>query len=86
MAIGAIKAAQQKGFAVPRDISVVGFDDIKPSSEIAPSLTTIRQPIKEIGSLGAKFLMSESDNKDESVKRLLPVSLIQRGSSALRLA
>jgi len=85
MAIGAIKAIQQKGLTVPRDISVVGFDDIKPALENTPALSTIHQPIKEIGSLGAKYLMTESDQKNEQVKMSLPVSLIERESSAIRL-
>jgi len=85
MAIGAMKAIQQKGLIIPRDISVVGFDDIKLASEVSPALTTIRQPIKEIGSLGAKFLMSESDIKNEKMKMRLPVSLVERESSAARL-
>ncbi len=49
LAIGAIRALQDEGIRVPEDVSVVGFDDIDISNYFVPRLTTIRQPIQEIG-------------------------------------
>jgi LacI family transcriptional regulator len=49
LAIGAIRALQDAGIRVPEDVSVVGFDDVDISSYMIPRLTTVRQPIKEIG-------------------------------------
>jgi LacI family transcriptional regulator len=49
LAIGAIRVLKDEGFSVPEDISVIGFDDIEISNYFIPRLTTIHQPIKEIG-------------------------------------
>jgi LacI family transcriptional regulator len=49
LAIGAIRGLQDAGIRVPEDVSVVGFDDVDISSYTIPRLTTVRQPIKEIG-------------------------------------
>ncbi len=57
MAIGAIGALQRAGCRVPEDISVVGFDDIPQSAAIFPALTTIAQPIREMGTIGVRLLL-----------------------------
>jgi DNA-binding LacI/PurR family transcriptional regulator len=49
MAMGAISAAQKRGLVVGRDIAITGFDDIPLAEHINPSLTTVRQPIYDIG-------------------------------------
>jgi LacI family repressor for deo operon, udp, cdd, tsx, nupC, and nupG len=49
MAIGVLHAARQGGLAVPRDVSVVGFDDIRFAQYSEPALTTVAQPMREIG-------------------------------------
>jgi LacI family repressor for deo operon, udp, cdd, tsx, nupC, and nupG len=81
MAIGAIKASKAKGFSIPEDISVVGFDDIKFASIVEPSLTTIRQPTYEIG-VKAMELLIGLINKDELQKEqyMLEDQLIIRES------
>jgi LacI family transcriptional regulator len=57
MAIGAIGALQRAGCRVPGDISVIGFDDIPQSAAIFPALTTIAQPIGEMGTIGVRLLL-----------------------------
>jgi LacI family transcriptional regulator len=57
MATGAIGALQRAGLRVPQDISVVGFDDIPLSAAIYPALTTIAQPIGEMGTIGVRLLL-----------------------------
>lgn len=57
MAIGAIGALQRAGRRVPEDISVIGFDDIPLSAAIFPALTTIAQPIGEMGAVGVRLLL-----------------------------
>ena len=57
MAIGAIGALQRAGCRVPEDISVVGFDDIPQSAAIFPALTTVAQPIGEMGRIGVRLLL-----------------------------
>mgnify|MGYP001187427210 CR=1 FL=1 len=67
MAIGAIKAIKSKGLRVPDDISVVGFDDIQFASIYEPALTTISQPMFEIGKKAMELLI-KLINKDELEK------------------
>ncbi len=57
MAIGAIQAIREKGFRVPEDIAVVGFDDIRLATLFDPPLTTVSQPKLEIGSKAAEILL-----------------------------
>ena len=57
MAIGAIGALQRAGHRVPEDVSVVGFDDIPQSAAIFPALTTIAQPVGEMGKVGVRLLL-----------------------------
>lgn len=56
-AIGASRAIQEAGLTVPGDISVVGFDDIISAAYQKPSLTTVRQPLREMGREGAQILL-----------------------------
>lgn len=56
-AIGVIGALQSRGYHVPRDFSVIGFDDIPFSSNITPALTTIRQPRNQIGEMAMTHLL-----------------------------
>jgi LacI family transcriptional regulator len=56
LAIGAIQAAQARGLRVPEDLSVVGFDDVEPATIVTPALTTVRQPLAEMGRTGVSLL------------------------------
>jgi len=56
-AIGAIRALMNHGLRVPEDVSVVGFDDIQGAAFHNPSLTTIRQPLHEMGAVAARILL-----------------------------
>jgi DNA-binding LacI/PurR family transcriptional regulator len=56
-AIGAIRACMNHGLHVPNDVSVVGFDDIQGAAFHNPSLTTIRQPLHEMGAVAARILL-----------------------------
>lgn len=56
-AIGAIRALKDAGLSVPGDVSVVGFDDILSAAYYTPSLTTVRQPLAEMGKRGAQVLL-----------------------------
>lgn len=81
MAIGAINCAVDMGYNVPGDISVMGFDDIELSSYFRPRLTTIRQPIKDIGKISTEILITSL--KGESFPRkniIVQHELIKRES------
>jgi LacI family transcriptional regulator len=56
-AIGAIQALRQAGRRIPEDVSVVGFDDIQSAAFQNPALTTVRQPLREMGMLAAATLL-----------------------------
>jgi LacI family transcriptional regulator len=65
-AIGCIRALHDSGLRVPQDVSVVGFDDIKEAAFQTPSLTTIRQPLHQMGQLAVELLLQQlrpSDTK-----------------------
>ncbi|WP_321386602.1 LacI family DNA-binding transcriptional regulator [uncultured Enterococcus sp.] len=57
MAIGAMRAAAEKGFQIPADISLIGFDDSKLVAYLNPPLTTVHKPIKEISQTGTELLL-----------------------------
>jgi LacI family transcriptional regulator len=65
-AIGAIRAIQDAGLACPRDISVIGFDDIIVAEYLSPRLTTVRQPLYEMGTKAAELLINRIQSPDES--------------------
>jgi DNA-binding LacI/PurR family transcriptional regulator len=58
MAIGAIGAAIDMGWAVPADLSIVGFDDMEVAVYVRPALTTVRQPMEELGRKAVELLLS----------------------------
>ena len=62
-AIGAIRALKDAGCSVPGDVSVVGFDDILSAAYSTPSLTTVRQPLMEMGKRGAEVLLDRIANR-----------------------
>lgn len=71
LAMGAYRALQSQGFNIPNDYSVVGFDDIDFSSYITPTLTTVSQPIYEMGSQVAKHLLNKIKNPDEPLQNCI---------------
>lgn len=83
-AIGAIRALEEMGLRVPQDVSVLGFDDIYAAAFHNPALTTIRQPLFEMGSLAASTLLDALNRgKGEKGPALLSVepTLIVRQST-----
>lgn len=84
-AIGAIRALEEDGRRVPEDVSVVGFDDIYGAAFHNPALTTIRQPLFEMGRLAAKTVLEElaGERNGRSAKVLsVEPTLIVRHSTA----
>ena len=64
-AIGAIRALKDAGLTVPGDVSVVGFDDIQSAAYSTPSLTTVRQPLREMGKCGARVLLDRIADREK---------------------
>src|ERR1700723_4336171 len=68
-ALGAMTALREAGHKVPENISIMGFDDIEFASIAYPPLTTIRQPLHEMGAKAAELLLRKLTN-DEKVRNL----------------
>ena len=81
-AIGAIRAIRERGLRVPEDISVVGFDDIHSAAFQNPSLTTIRQPLREMGMKAARVLVERLKGKEDPGQISVKPELIVRESTA----
>jgi LacI family transcriptional regulator len=80
-AFGVIEAIRDRGLRIPNDVSVIGFDDIPASASIHPSLTTVRQPLEEMGRQATRMLLEFIANQERPVERVdLPTSLVIRGS------
>lgn len=82
LALGALKACQDRQFRVPDRISVLGFDDVSLASLSTPRLTTIRQPVAELGRGAVDALVTRMSEPECPVQRLLlPVELVIREST-----
>jgi DNA-binding LacI/PurR family transcriptional regulator len=80
MAFGALRAATQLGLKVPRDVSIIGFDDIPQAAGSTPALTTIRQPSRAKGQMAAAIIVGDLPYTTEFQQ--LSVELIVRQSVA----
>jgi len=79
LAIGALKAAIQLGLVIPKDLAVIGFDDIPMAAYCSPALSTIYSPSLELGKHAARLLLEKLTDADAPIKKmLLPVELILR--------
>jgi LacI family transcriptional regulator len=84
MAIGALKAIREANLRVPRDVALVGFDDIPVAAALEPALTTVRQPIERLGSMAADLLLKlleyPPDAQAPANRIVLPTKLVVRDS------
>ncbi|HZZ38086.1 MAG TPA: LacI family DNA-binding transcriptional regulator [Acidobacteriaceae bacterium] len=82
-AIGAIRAIRDAGLRIPADISVIGFDDIITAAYCEPPLTTVKQPLREMGSRAAQILLARIDqpNKEYPSEMVMEPELIVRDST-----
>ncbi|MGI6176546.1 MAG: LacI family DNA-binding transcriptional regulator [Christensenellales bacterium] len=62
LAIGCIKYLNDHNYRVPQDVAVIGYDDIQESSVYSPSVTTVRQPIEDMGKLAVKMLINKIEH------------------------
>ena len=86
MATGALHATHEAGLAVPDDLAVVGFDDVPLASFVNPPLTTIRQPIYELGTIAVKLLIEQlTQPAPTPLQTRIPTQLIVRQSCGATL-
>lgn len=82
MAIGAMRALKEKGYKIPENVSVVGFDDIPSSGYIEPALTTVSQNLYDIGRVAAELLIEKIETKEIKPRStVIPCRFIPRRST-----
>jgi LacI family transcriptional regulator len=83
MACGVYEAVRQHGLRVPDDVSVVGFDDLSEARWLSPPLTTVRQPLAEMGALAARTVLRLANGEEVDSPRVeLATALVVRESTA----
>ncbi|KII76585.1 substrate-binding domain-containing protein [Vibrio renipiscarius] len=84
MAMGVINAANEKGIAIPEELSIIGYDDIQIAKYMSPSLTTIHQPKYRLGQAAVETLLSKLNNTGEESQVIqLEPTLVERNSVAI---
>jgi LacI family transcriptional regulator len=87
VAIGALRAAAARGIRAPEELSVVGFDDSEQSALVTPALTTVRQPLAEMGRMAVSLLLRLLEHQRvEAMNIELATRLVVRDSTAAPLA
>lgn len=82
MAAGVMRAAHERGLAIPRDLSVAGYDDIPLANQVWPALTTIHQPLREMARIGTRLLIGRlRAEKPNRINPVVPASLAIRDST-----
>lgn len=86
LAIGLIRGLDSRGRVVPRDVSVIGFDNIGAAELVTPGLTTVASPLHTEGATATKHLLAMIEGAQSRAGRpmVLPVRLVERGSTAAR--
>jgi DNA-binding LacI/PurR family transcriptional regulator len=85
MARGAIRAILESGLSVPEDVAIVGFDDLPPAISMTPLLSTIRQPVGQVGARAVETLLDVIKYGAQPVRRIiLDVELVIRESCGER--
>jgi LacI family transcriptional regulator len=83
VAVGLMRTARERGLRVPEDLSVVGFDDSELAEIVAPTLTTVRQPLAEMGRMAVSLLLRLLENQRVDALRIqLATKLVVRESTA----
>jgi DNA-binding LacI/PurR family transcriptional regulator len=80
MALGLLAALHEEGLEVPRDVSVVGFDDLPEAPYLTPPLTTVRQDFAELGDRAVELVLARLAGRDLHLQPVPPV-LLTRASS-----
>ncbi|ALD14396.1 LacI family DNA-binding transcriptional regulator [Clavibacter capsici] len=84
MALGALSALAELGISVPRDISLVGFDDIAGADHFVPALTTVRQDFVTLGSTAIATLISTMTGQAPARRQIAPTLVVRKSTAAPR--
>lgn len=81
MAVGAMRALREAGRRIPDDVALVGYDDIPAAAYCHPPLTTIHQPMQQVGEIATRLLIEQiNDSEVEREEVLLKTELVRRGT------
>jgi LacI family transcriptional regulator len=81
-ALEIVKVAAELGLDVPRDLSVIGFDDVPEASKSSPALSTVRQPMQTLGAEAVRLLLSlMQGDTPQTTHVTLPTRLIPRATT-----
>ena len=83
MAIGALHYATRNNLAVPKDLSIVGFDNLRHAAFMNPSLSTVHLPLHEVGARACERLIERINGRTETTDDRLPTHLVVRNSTGL---
>jgi LacI family transcriptional regulator len=81
LAIVALNVLRGQGYEVPRDLALIGFDDIQLAEQTSPPLTTVRIPLVELGRRAADLVMCLNADDADAESVTLPVELIRRATA-----
>lgn len=78
MAIGALSEASRRGIRVPDDISIIGYDNLRLSRMMTPALTTVHQPLNEMGKLASEKLISMIETGEAAASSIVTHAIMER--------
>lgn len=78
VAISLCKVLKKEGYRIPEDIQIIGFDNISICEQVSPEITTITQPIKEMGTLAVQIILDYLDEQPFQKENIFDVSLVER--------
>jgi LacI family transcriptional regulator len=81
-AYGVYKAARERGLKIPRDLSVMGFDDVSLCQWVTPQLTTVRQPLKDMGAAAVRTIANLANDQVQPTRYEMATQLVVRESTA----
>jgi LacI family transcriptional regulator len=82
MAAGAMAAAHERGLELPRELSIVGFDDAPISRYVYPKLTTIHYPVADMATMAARWVLEHVYDQPQEVQQVFEPKLVERDSVA----
>ncbi|GGF99996.1 LacI family DNA-binding transcriptional regulator [Paenibacillus abyssi] len=77
----AIKECVRAGKRIPEDVRIIGYDDVNAANWIVPEITTVKQPIEEIGRLAIELIRKQLEDESFERQNILPVKLIERATT-----
>jgi LacI family sucrose operon transcriptional repressor len=76
-----MKRCRMLGKAIPQDIRIIGYDDVNAASWVTPAITTIKQPIEDMGRLAVELIRRQMEGEPFERENVLPVKLVERSTT-----